>query len=76
MDNEKKRPAVPSDNKQKGNTVTDTVLVWLHDLVHLMAGILLVLLLLFRIVIVSGPSMNATLIDGDFLLLLCDDGCC
>ena len=70
MDNEKKRPAVPSDNKQKGNTVTDTVLVWLHDLVHLMAGILLVLLLLFRIVIVSGPSMNATLIDGDFLLLI------
>jgi len=31
---------------------------------------LLVLLLLFRVVIVSGASMNNTLIDGDYILLL------
>ncbi len=59
-----------ADNKPKGNNLSETVLICLHDLVHLLAGILLVLLLLFRIVIVSGPSMNATLIDGDSLLLL------
>ena len=58
------------EHKQNKNTLSETVLLSLHDLVHLLAGILLVLLLLFRIVIVSGPSMNATLIDGDFLLLL------
>ena len=58
------------ERKQNKNTLSETVLLSLHDLVHLLAGILLVLLLLFRIVIVSGPSMNATLIDGDFLLLL------
>jgi signal peptidase I len=59
-----------AENKQKENSPSETVLICLHDLVHLLAGILLVLLLLFRIVIVSGPSMNATLIDGDTLLLL------
>ena len=48
----------------------NSVMLSLHDLVYLLAGILLALLLLFRIVIVSGPSMNNTLIDGDYLLLL------
>ena len=48
----------------------NSLLLYLHDLVTLLAGILLVLLLLFRIVIVSGPSMKNTLIDGDYLLLL------
>ncbi len=42
----------------------------LHDIVFLVAGVLLVFSLLFRVVIVSGPSMNDTLTDGDWLLLL------
>ena len=42
----------------------------LHDIVFLVAGILLVFSLLFRVVIVSGPSMNDTLIHGDWLLLV------
>ena len=45
-------------------------LSYLHDLVYLLGGIILVLLLLFRVVVVSGPSMNSTLIDGDYLILL------
>ena len=52
------------------NSVKDTVLIYLHDLVYLLSGIMLVLLLLFRVVVVKGPSMNATLVDGDYLLLL------
>lgn len=59
-----------AEHEQTKGTLSETVLVCLHDLVHLLAGILLALLLLFRIVVVSGPSMNATLVDGDFLLLL------
>lgn len=47
-----------------------TVLMYLHDLVHLLAGLILVFLLLFRVVVVSGTSMNSTLLDGDYLLLL------
>ena len=46
------------------------ILTTLHDLVFVLAGMLLVLLLLFRVVIVSGPSMNSTLVDGDYILLL------
>ena len=51
-------------------TAAKTYLPYLHDLVCLMAGVILVFTLLFRVVVVSGPSMNNTLIDGDWLLLL------
>ena len=55
---------------QDENNVKNSILLYLHDLVCLLSGIVLVLLMLFRIVIVSGASMNSTLIDGDYLLLL------
>lgn len=45
-------------------------LLYLHDIVYLMAGLVLVLLLLFRVAVVSGTSMNNTLVDGDYLLVL------
>ena len=54
----------------KKTDLQSSVLLYLHDLVFLLAGFLLILLLLFRIVIVDGPSMRNTLIDGDYLLLL------
>ncbi len=50
--------------------ITSSILTYLHDLVYLLGSVILVLLLLFRIVVVSGPSMNSTLIDGDYLILL------
>ncbi len=46
------------------------ILSYLHDLTFLIAGVLLVFSLLFRVVVVSGPSMDTTLTDGDWLLLL------
>ena len=51
-------------------SIENTYLPYLHDLVTLIAGVILVFSLLFRVVVVSGPSMNNTLIDGDWLLLL------
>ena len=56
--------------KQKKESWQGTVLLYLHDLVYLLAGLILVFLLLFRVVVVSGTSMNGTLMDGDYLLLL------
>ncbi len=56
-----------------GNKLSDnkrTVLSYLHDFVILLSIILLVFLLLGRIVVVSGPSMMNTLIDGDYLLVI------
>ena len=44
--------------------------MYLHDFVFWLTGILLVFLLLFRVVVVSGGSMNHTLLDGDYLVLI------
>lgn len=54
----------------KSSPVSKNVLAYLHDFVYLLAAILLVLLLLFRVVVVSGASMNDTLVNGDYILLL------
>lgn len=47
-----------------------TFLSYLHDLAMLLCIVLAVFLLLIRIVVVSGPSMMDTLVDGDYLLVL------
>ena len=52
--------------EKKENSVLGT----LRDLVCLIAGVLLIFSLLFRVVVVSGPSMKDTLVDGDWLLLI------
>lgn len=64
------------ENVQKGQPTDEkkeswqkSVLLYLHDLVYMLAGIMLVFLLLFRIVVVSGSSMYSTLQDGDWILL-------
>ena len=70
---EPKNYGLSADNKTENEPVEkkeDTILATLHDLVFLIAGVLLVFSLLFRMVVVSGPSMNDTLIDGDWLLLV------
>ena len=73
--NHKTIHSAPSGNcaentSDQRNSTQKNLLTYLHDLVYLLAGLLLVLLLLFRIVIVSGPSMNDTLVHGDYLILL------
>ena len=59
-----------SDDPHKPVSVQRNVLAYLHDLVYLLGGLLFVLLLLFRVVVVSGPSMNDTLVHGDYVILL------
>jgi len=56
--------------KKKDKDNISIVLSYFHDIAYLLAVILIVFLLLFRVVIVSGPSMNNTLVDGDYLLLV------
>ncbi len=50
--------------------VESSILLYLHDFVTWLIVILLVFLLLFRVVVVSGPSMKNTLLHGDYLLLI------
>ena len=56
--------------ERKEGTITKTILGYIHDLVYLLGAILVAFLILFRVVVVSGPSMQDTLVDGDYLLLI------
>ena len=58
------------DTLSKREESKTNILLYLHDFVYWLTGILLVFLLLFRVVVVSGPSMNQTLVHGDYLLLI------
>lgn len=46
------------------------LLLYLHDLICMLMAILLIFLIFFRIIVVSGDSMYSTLVDGDYVLLL------
>lgn len=46
------------------------VLFYLHDIVYFVSLAIVLLLLCFRVVVVSGDSMKNTLVDGDMLVLL------
>ena len=59
-----------SENAASEYEGKNAVLYYLRDFVTWLVGILLVFLLLFRVIVVSGPSMNQTLVHGDYLLLI------
>ena len=59
-----------TEHFNKSQSFKDNILLYLHDLVTWLTVVVLVFLLLFRIVVVSGPSMNTTLAHGDYLLLI------
>jgi signal peptidase I len=46
-----------------------TLLVYVHDILYLLAALVIISLVL-RVVVVKGTSMNNTLKDGDYLLVL------
>ena len=56
--------------EQSGETASEFWLGMLHDLAYILAVVVVLCLLCFRVVVVSGPSMYHTLVDGDYLLLL------
>ncbi len=62
---EKKQP-----KKEEKLTWQQSLVTYMHDLAYMLSAIVLLFLLLFRVIVVSGDSMKSTLIDGDYLLLL------
>ena len=56
-------------NEEKGS-FQESVMVLLHDVIYLMAVVMVIFVLFFRVVIVSGSSMYSTLWHGDYLLVL------
>ena len=59
-----------SEKQGSANDWKKSVILYLHDLLYMLLAIMLVFLLFFRIIVVSGDSMYSTLLDGDYLLLL------
>ena len=68
----KENPSTRNDEPKvdKKQERKESILLYLHDFVIWLVAILLIFLLLFRVVVGSGPSMNDTLVHGDYLLLL------
>ncbi len=67
---DKKDEALPKKKKGQDDDIQSMTLLYLHDFVTWLVAFLLVFMLLFRIVVVSGPSMKQTLLHGDYLLLI------
>ena len=63
-------PRMKKNKEQEAESLTSIVLQYLHDMIFMLAIIMVVFLLFFRMVVVSGPSMYSTLWDGDWLLVL------
>ena len=61
---QKDEAPVEAEARQEG------LLIYLHDLIHMLAVIMILFLLVFRLVVVNGSSMYSTLWDGDWLLVL------
>jgi len=59
-----------SNQREENLSFEKNFILYLHDLMYLLVILMVALLLIFRVVIVSGTSMFATLYDGDYLLLL------
>ena len=47
-----------------------SAVLYIHDLLYMLVTIMVLFLLIFRVIVVSGSSMYNTLIDGDYLLLI------
>ena len=59
-----------NNNGHGTETAVSGIMAYLHDFVWLLAVVLFMFMLIFRVVVVSGPSMQATLLDGDYLFLV------
>ena len=58
------------ESEEKKLTWQQSAVLYIHDLIHLLAIIMVVFLVMFRVIVVSGSSMYDTLVNGDYLLLL------
>ena len=56
--------------KEENPGFQKSLVLYLHDLCWMLSVVMIVFLVFFRIIVVSGPSMRQTLLDGDYLLLL------
>ena len=66
-DREKRKRKKKTEEKL---TWQQSLVLYMQDLSHMLIAIMLLFLLIFRVIVVSGDSMMDTLIEGDYLLCL------
>ena len=57
------------EEKKEEPDARKSLVMYLHDLCWMLSIVMVLFLVFFRIIVVSGPSMKRTLLDGDYLLL-------
>ena len=60
---------IKKQNREEPVTLQQSLMLYLHDMIYMLAAVMIIFLFLFRIVIVSGSSMYSTLWNGDWLLV-------
>ena len=58
-----------SDKEKEPRNWKRSVLLYVHDLMCMLLAVMLLFLVVFRVILVTGDSMFSTLWDGDYLLL-------
>ena len=56
--------------KKEKYTWQQNVALYLHDMIFMLVIVMAVLMLFLRIIVVDGPSMESTLLNGDYMLLV------
>ena len=60
----------PKKKEQPKYTWQQNIALYLHDIVYMLVIVMLLLMLFFRVIVVDGPSMERTLLNGDYMLLV------
>ena len=58
-----------SDKEKETRSWQQSVLFYVHDIMCMLLVVMILFLVVFRVILVTGDSMYATLWDGDYLLL-------
>ena len=64
-----------SDKKKETRSWQQSLMLYVHDIMCMLLVVMLLFLVVFRVILVTGDSMFSTLWDGDYLLLLSEMFC-
>ena len=64
-----------SDKEKEPRSWKRSLALYVHDLMYMLLVVMLLFLVVFRVILVTGDSMFSTLWDGDYLLLVSQAFC-
>ena len=65
-----KKKTEEAKKEEQKYTWQQNVALYLHDMICMLVVVMAVLMLFLRIIVVDGPSMERTLLNGDYMLLV------